>query len=294
MDPIEHLKDTRHIRFESGVKERIRAELLAHMEAHPLPLSSPYHAAAIRSPFTALLRKPAMVLVLVLLVGVGGATTFAAAGSALPGSPLYPVKVSIIEPARVLLAATPEDKAAVNVSIALTRVHEAEQLAVKDKLTSADSAEIQKGFEHSLGNAKATLVELAKQSPDAAASLEASLAVSLDAHEDVLATLSNVATTSAAETRTLAVYVKERARGNEDDEGASVEAHKSAPPEPGPTRAAVMLMAARAPELAATTSSTTVSSTTVSENDTEDNGHSEAHARAVEKEKDSILRSLGL
>jgi hypothetical protein len=278
MDPIEQLKGAQDIRFDSGASSRIRERLVAHMREHPITVASPYQPFSLRSPFFSHLRMPAMALV--LIVCVGSATTFAAAG-ALPGDPLYGVKVSVIEPARVLLATTQKEKAALNVSIALTRVNEAERLAVKDKLTDAQGTEAQKGFDKSLGDAKATLAVLSEKDPEAAASLESSLDISLDAHEAVLTTLSSVATTSATGARALAVHVKERAGG--ESHAASVK--KAA--EPSPVRAAIM-MTALAPLPATTTSSTTVGE------DESYKGSSDERKRAVEKEKDSILHSLGL
>jgi hypothetical protein len=281
MDPIEHLKDAQDIRFDSGASSRIRERLVAHMRANPIQTLSPYQRFFMHSPYMSHLRMPAMALALLLVIGVGGATSYAAAG-ALPGDPLYPVKVSIIEPARVLLATTPEEKAAVNVSIALTRAHEAEQLAVKGKLDAQDT-DVQKGFDTSLGKAKATLAVLSEKDPAAAASLESSLDISLDAHEAVIDTLS--AAKAATGARELAFHVKEK--GKRQDAAASV--RKAAEPvEMAPIRAAVM-MTALAPEPVATTSSTTVSE----EEPGEDNS-SDERSRAVEKEKDSILRSLGL
>jgi hypothetical protein len=284
MDPIEQLKDAQDIRFDSGASLRIRERLMAHMREHPMRIPSPYHRFSMHSPFLSHLRMPAIALV--LIIGVGSATTFAAA-DALPGDTLYPVKVGVIEPARVLFAATPTDKAAVNVSIALTRVHEAEQLALKDRLTDAQGAEVETDFDTSLSNAKATLAVLSEKDPVAAASLESSLDISLDAHEAVLDTLSSVAaTTSAKGAKTLAFHVRERSGGHAEaaraKQGAAVEA--------GPIRAAVMLMSVQAPEPAATATA----SSTVQEDDHAGDSASDERSRAVQIEKDSILHSLGL
>lgn len=283
--PTDHIiKGAKNVRLSGEATERIRARLRAHLRENPaqvVPVHSPYQSFFMHSPYLSHLRMPVMALALLLIVGVGGATAFAAA-SALPGNPLYPVKVSVIEPARVLLATTPEGRAAMTVSIALTRAHEAEQLAVKDELTEEQSAETQEKFNQSLAKAKETLAVLSEKNPDAAASLESSLGISLDAHEAVLDTLSAAKAPGARE---LAFRVKET-RGEEGDTASIREA--SQPNDQEPIRAAVM-MTALAPEPVATTSSTTLE-----ESEYEKDGSSDERERAVEKEKDRILRSLGL
>src|SRR3989344_5538093 len=106
--PIEQFMDSApRIRLASEAARRIREILIVHMRANPVatkPIQSPYHSFfTILSPLTSTLRMPAMALALILVVTIGGATAFAAAGT-LPGDTLYPVKVNVIEPVRGRMA----------------------------------------------------------------------------------------------------------------------------------------------------------------------------------------------
>src|SRR6185369_12191975 len=125
-------------------------------------------------------------------VGVGGVTSYAAAG-ALPGDAFYPIKVSVIEPMTGALAISPEAKAAWHVSLAETRVREVEELAAQDKLTPEQGEKGQEVFDQSYGVARATLDKLAVENPEAAAKLDASLSTSIDEHETALTTIADVA-----------------------------------------------------------------------------------------------------
>lgn len=214
-NPIEQLiTSAKNIRFPAGVSERIRERLVAHMYEHPMSVRSPYQHFFVRSPLMA-------VLTLLLLVGLGGATTYAAA-DALPGDPLYPVKVGMIEPVRGLLALSPEAKAVVNVSIAETRASEVVQLAAKNKLTPENGISFKEDFDHSLRAARTTLKKLSEENPDAADKLEKSLTASLDEHETALNSFAATAsTTNTGEAQTLADHIKNKVHG--EVQGASDE-----------------------------------------------------------------------
>lgn len=219
-DPIEHLtKSAQDIRLTREASERIRARLVVHMQEHPVtvqPVRSPYHRFFIQSPFTALMRKPVLALALILLVGAGGATSYGAAG-ALPGEPLYTVKVNVIEPVTGFLALSRESRAAWKVSVAETRVKEAEQLAAKDTLTPEQGVKVKEGFDQSFGEARATIAKLKDENPVAASKLDDSLTASLDAHEAALSVFATTtATTSsvtAKEASSFADHIKNKVHG---------------------------------------------------------------------------------
>jgi hypothetical protein len=291
MEPTNHIEEhAKHIRLSAEAKSRIREKLARYMSEHPVMPASPYQRFFILSPYLANLRKPvAAAFALVLIVGIGGATTFAAEG-ALPGSPLYLLKTHVVEPARVLLATTPEAKAEVKVSIALARVHEAEQLAVEDKLSLQQGREAQATFDRSLTDAKSTLAELALTNKDTADSLQESLAISLDAHEDVLDTLSGATqATSSASAKAFAVYVKRKTEDTVTPASTTALAMDTEEAVKGVPVRAILMMSARAPEALTATSSSTTEETQQRKNRSKDE-----RKHAVEKERDTILRSLGL
>lgn len=217
MEPIKHITDSaQDIRLSGEASSRIRARLLTHMRENPVQpmlVHSPYQRLFIRSPFMALLRKPVAVLMVLVLVSLGGASTYAAAG-ALPGEPLYAVKVKVLEPVKGFLAITSEAKAELNASLAVTRVKEVEALAAKEQLTPEQGIQSQNGFDHSLGKARATIEKLSQDNPKAAAKLEEALTASLDAHEVTLTAFGGVATsTNATEARTFANHIKNKVHG---------------------------------------------------------------------------------
>jgi hypothetical protein len=80
-------------------------------------------------------KKLAIVLASVMIaVIVGGTAVYASEGS-LPGDLLYPIKTRIVEPLKVALAGTPEEKADVEAGLAVERLKEAETLDQRGKLT---------------------------------------------------------------------------------------------------------------------------------------------------------------
>ena len=134
-----HLKDeSAEIRLSDAEKAAMRARLTAAMRAVPThSIKSPYQWLWAPRSFA--------VLAIALLVVVSSGTAFAAEGS-LPGAPLYPVKVNVIEPLTVALATTPAAKAQVNANIATTRVQEAQALAAEGNLTPAVAEEISTNY----------------------------------------------------------------------------------------------------------------------------------------------------
>jgi len=282
MEPIKHITDSaQDIRLSSEASSRIRARLLAHMRENPVQaVHSPYQRLFIRSPFMALLRKPVAVLMVLVLVSLGGASTYAAAG-ALPGEPLYAMKVNVIEPVKGVLAITREAKAEFNASIALTRVKEVEELAAKEQLTPEQGIKSQNGFDHSLGKARATIEKLSEDNPKAAAKLEEALTASLDAHEVALTAFGGIATsTNATEARTFANHIKNKVHGKV--QGASDE--KDNKDRSGKGEGAPDEDVSSAP-VATTTASTSVESGTSSEEDA---------LSDTKREGKGFLRSLGL
>ena len=87
-----------------------------------------------------------MALVLIVALLIGGGTTFAAEG-ALPGGPLYAVKVSINEQVQSALAFSSEAQAKLDAELAARRLSEAETLASRGELSAEVQADIEKRFE---------------------------------------------------------------------------------------------------------------------------------------------------
>lgn len=137
--------------------------------------------------FPLFLRQPigAVVATSFLMVASFGGVASAAEG-ALPGDFLYPVKVSMLEPARTLLATTPEEKVAVHMALAERRIDEAATLAEQGRLEASTEADLAARFAASAENAQKAVDESADSSTEAEAS---TLAFNnrLAAYESVLA-----------------------------------------------------------------------------------------------------------
>lgn len=225
-DPINQFKDSAHdVRLSKEAYARMRERLVAHMSISPAIVHSPYaRFFGALSPFAANLRKPVAALVLVTVIAVGGATTYAAEGS-LPGDPLYPLKVKVIEPAQGLLAVTPEAKAAWHASVAATRLSEAAQLAAREKLTPEESAKSEERFSHSLQAARDSIDTLSQDNPQAAAKITAELTASLDEHQTALGALSSTSP-NAEEAHALAGHVRKEIDSilSEDGSASSTDA----------------------------------------------------------------------
>lgn len=213
--PIEQFTESaKEVRLGSEAYARMRARLVAHMRLHPaelVPVVSPYQRfLSILSPFASTLKRPVAMLAMAALVVVGGGSTYAAAG-ALPGNPLYPLKVKVIEPVQGLLAVTSEAKAEWHASITNKRLAEVEELAKKEILTPEEGVKSQDRFDRSLEAAQATLTKLSQENPGAAKKIEESFAAALGEKEDALEML-GVSTTSrnAKEAREFAGHIREK------------------------------------------------------------------------------------
>ncbi|MDB5244629.1 MAG: hypothetical protein JWN18_499 [Parcubacteria group bacterium] len=231
MEPIDLLiQDAKHIRLGEGVKSRMRNDLLLYAQQHPATsIPSPYERFIhVLSPFTTNSRLSFAALALLLVIAVGGGTTLASMGS-LPGDSLYSLKVSVLEPARGLLALSSEAQADWHVSVTETRLKEIEDLASKEKLSPEVGKESQARFDTSLDSTQNTLEKLALNNPEAAAKTNASFSVALSEHQVVLDTLSTDAT-STGRKEVIAFADHVRSRLGERLGGASAAKVRSATP----------------------------------------------------------------
>lgn len=121
-------------------KSAMRARLLSAMggSASAGPAPSPY----VWFFAPRMLVTSALAFILVVTTG----TTYAA-GDALPGGVLYPVKTGVLEPLAVALAPGAAAKAEANATIATRRVQEAQTLAAKGALTPETARTISDSYQ---------------------------------------------------------------------------------------------------------------------------------------------------
>lgn len=199
-DPIQKLKmSADEVRLSPEAYGRMRESLAAHIAAHPASVPSPYHR------WFSHARRPLAASTMMAVLAMGGATAYASKGS-LPGDPLYPVKVKVVEPVQGLLAVTPAAKAAWQASVASERLSEAAELAKRHKLTPEETKQSDERFSKSLEAAQASIDSLSENDPEEAVKIRASLSDTLKKHEQTL--IAGTATSTDAGTLQFAGKVK--------------------------------------------------------------------------------------
>jgi len=180
-------KDAHDLRLSKPEKEAMLLALEAEMRANPLAKSpfvvtpSPY--------FSFVSPRYASALALVLVLGLGGGSAFAAEGS-VPGELLYVVKLGLNEPVYAALATSIDAKASWHAEAAERRMKEAEVLSARGSLTSAIKVELESNLEEHAGNVEESLAAVEDEDPVLAADIAARFESSLAAHSALIARLS--------------------------------------------------------------------------------------------------------
>lgn len=194
----EHLVSAlKSVKLSSDARARIRAELANYADFYAVPASAPLFK---RMPRLPLGRFPyALVASAVLLLG--GGVAYAAHG-ALPGDPLYPVKVALLEPAeKTFRPQTPTDW---SITLVHRRLDEADRVA---STTPSSKREARAALEVARA-AQKVQVNLEALPTASKAQATAAFNETLSAHERTLARLTTVATSTNAATGTASVLEK--------------------------------------------------------------------------------------
>lgn len=169
-------------------KEGIRHMLEARMNMGPVRVGLLERLKYQRSIKTKLKLMP---LILALMLTFSGGAALAA-NSALPGDFLYPVKVGMNEKIRGALAFTGEAEAGYQGDLAIRRIEEIEQLVAEGKLEVALQEKIEERFEKHSETTLNLIEELeAKGNFEAAAAVGARFEASLEAHDELIARISD-------------------------------------------------------------------------------------------------------
>ncbi len=188
----------RSVRLSEASKNRIKLELAAYAEMHAVRPAAP-----VRSPLafmpTSFWRISAGLAALLLVVG-GSAY---ASTDALPGSTLYPVKVSVAEPLETALIPTTKGKAAWHAILAERRLDEATQLAVAGTLDASTGQFLTANFSANVADAVAGATQLQQQGDiNDSLDVQSDLDARLTAHEDILAQVVNHLAADGVQTET--------------------------------------------------------------------------------------------
>jgi hypothetical protein len=135
-------------------KQYLRMSLYDAMKKPPATVQEVRVVRAVRSSYFWFSPRFAMPVAVLLVIGLGTGTAFAAQGS-LPGGILYPVKIHVNEAVEVALANTPEEKAKTEESIADRRVVEAQTLDAQDRLDATTMQELEDNFDEHASRARA-------------------------------------------------------------------------------------------------------------------------------------------
>ncbi len=198
--PLEKLKkEADAIRLSQAEKAAMWARIEAEMRGASRPAARP-----VKSTYFVYSWRMVGSFAMLVLIVLGTGTTYAA-GGALPGSPLYPLKVGVAEPIKGALAFSNEAKAEFHTEVAQTRLEEAEALAAQGRLTDEVSATLAARITQHVEEVQTIVKKIEEVDPVAALEVTVQVDSSLAAHSEVLAHLGGESSDEA--TRANAVVI---------------------------------------------------------------------------------------
>lgn len=178
------IRNTPEYSLTESERNAIRTHLVGRMHLRP---SIERTSFATPSPWFTYLMRPMPVMAFALILLVGTSSVSFAAGGALPGDILYPVKVSIKEPLETYLAPGVAARAKVQVRQAEERLKESEILAVRGELDEATAATAAASVSEDIQKAVDSARTLASAGNSTAADdIHARISAVLDAHSELL------------------------------------------------------------------------------------------------------------
>jgi hypothetical protein len=178
---LKHLKNDPEYSLSEAERTLMRAEL-AELSRAPVTVRT-----SVPSPWFVYLMRPMPLAAFALILTISTTSVSFAAGGALPGDVLYPVKVRVNENVELALSPGIEAKAAVRVRHAEERLRETELLAAEgaltDEVAERAAAAVAKNVEAAV-EAAASLREEGDE--NAAENLHGHIASALSAHAELL------------------------------------------------------------------------------------------------------------
>lgn len=162
-------------------------------------------------------------VVVIAVVLLAGNSAVRASNDALPGDTLYPIKVNIVEPVRVALAATPVAKAEIQAELVQKRLQEAETLAARGTLTDDQEREIQQRVDTQKIELAVHVSEVQKTAPEKAQDINTTVEASINTHERVLNALAiNRGQFRAGRNRATSVVKRDEPKNTQKDDTENV------------------------------------------------------------------------
>lgn len=189
----EYLATLQTLSLDERAKSRMRDALDAYADLHtvmPAPSRASYFS------YSRPIYGAFALMALLLVSGTGVAF---ASEKSVPGSPLYPVKVSVIEPVQGALISSAQGQAAWHARLAGRRLEEATTLAMRGKLDAPTQIYLQDQFEAQVSSSNEAADSLAIAGKDEAAlDARSDLEARITAHAELLALLSDHLETTAS------------------------------------------------------------------------------------------------
>lgn len=203
------IRDAEPVRMTAREKALIRERLSAFMAANPAveAVPSPYVVATgWTNVFSLQMVKASYVRALAAIVLVLGTGMSVAAEGALPGEPLYAVKVNFNEQVAGILALSPEARAEHETSLAEKRLKEAASLSAQGRLTTEARTVIENDFENHVENIERETAKLASRDDlRTAVAVKSDFESALRVHEKVLLELDD----RSGEAQTMASVIRQ-------------------------------------------------------------------------------------
>ncbi len=192
MNDLDHLfQQTKDVHLNDFEKAAIKNRLIIFMDQQPTGTPGLLHW--LWEQWNALMPLPLVkalpVFLIIALVFSGGVSL--AAENALPGQPLYSIKLNVNERVLAAAALSAKEKADVHARLAERRLEEAETLAAQGKLNTEIQAALSARFSGEAEQAKEAITAVKLEDRlDIAADLSSQLEITLKAHEKILMALS--------------------------------------------------------------------------------------------------------
>lgn len=212
----------KHAALTDSERISVRNNLVAFMAEHPVQPSLMARISSHLASYVSIVSSRAVArplgfaFVLALVVGVG---TSSAAETALPGDPLYAVKINLNERVESMFVRSEGAKAEWNAERVERRLQEVEELVANGKLTAVAQDEIEKHLDAAVRSFDESVAKLAADSAQvvAAAEVQSRVEASLIGHERVLAALSAQVPDIASAAGPILATVREQTENVESD-----------------------------------------------------------------------------
>jgi hypothetical protein len=230
--PLNNIKQAaEQIRLSERERAVMRTNLIAVMGRSGAGAAERAHAA--RTPYfffaSPMLLGRAMSLAALMIIVLGGTTTYAAQG-ALPGGVLYPVKIYVNEGVAGALAVSDQAKLSYHTGVAQERLKEAEALAAEGKLDATTTAQLETNFNDHLAQADTIAANLEEQDPASGIEAKVTLDSSIAAHGSILARIGDQSDDEQTKENSQAIAAHVRARGSGGVVAVALKAAAAEPP----------------------------------------------------------------